>query len=744
MFKFTLAVFCLLLFVIYYIVFYKDSKNQSVGNVSKEIEHAEDSSDHEDADHEIISPNTWAKLPEYRALIEFWLWQVIIPLGGQRHFVGEHGFESDGVAKHLGIFKWQYKRSGYNPISARKYLQNQFEDWQKQHSINEVLKYRPDILNRNVQKWANLLNLSEEECAILSFVLLLHTDGVLDDCCDFLGELNSNQSIQVLSTLLHIPEAKVRIALSSKSALFNTGLVKLDLNDDYRLSNKIDVLSSRFVELMVSEDISPIDMLKEHVLNAPQTNLTIADFEHLGELVPALRHYLANVIKERQVGCNILFYGMAGTGKTEFARVLAQALNLDLFEVSWVDDEGDPANRNERLSALRAAQHIFAKQSALLLFDEIEDVFETAQKDFTLNKAWVNRMMESNQVPTIWITNRVNLLDPAMIRRFDFVVQMYPPTRRQREQILQGFAQDFLSKEDIRKMSEHQNLLPALLERSHKVTHAVKDAFPDKQDQANLFQRLLNNTLQAQGYVDINHLQKGVSTLYNLDWVHTKQNLNAIAQGLAKAKSASICLYGPSGTGKSAYVKWVADQLGLELIYKRASDLLSKYVGESEALIADAFDEARRNKAVLLFDEVDSFLQDRRGATHSWEVSMVNEMLTQMEHFEGIFVATTNLMKNLDQAALRRFDFKIEFLYLKKEQAFALFNAYSQQFHLPIVDDHIKIRLASMHTLTPGDFAVAGKRHKVSPFTSTIELLEFLQEECAVKENGHKGQLGFI
>ncbi|SFV60837.1 ATPase, AAA family [hydrothermal vent metagenome] len=89
------------------------------------------------------------------------------------------------------------------------------------------------------------------------------------------------------------------------------------------------------------------------------------------------------------------------------------------------------------------------------------------------------------------------------------------------------------------------------------------------------------------------------------------------------------------------------------------------WVGGTEKNIANAFREAKEEKAVLVFDEVDSFLADRTGAKQSWEVTQVNEMLVQMENFDGIFIATTNLMDNLDRASLRRFDLKLEFSYLK-------------------------------------------------------------------------------
>jgi hypothetical protein len=63
----------------------------------------------------------------------------------------------------------------------------------------------------------------------------------------------------------------------------------------------------------------------------------------------------------------------------------------------------------------------------------------------------------------------------------------------------------------------------------------------------------------------------------------------------------------------------------------------------------------------LLLDEADSFLQDRRGAQRTYEVTEVNEMLQGMERYNGIFICTTNLLDRLDQAALRRFTFKIRF-----------------------------------------------------------------------------------
>ena len=93
----------------------------------------------------------------------------------------------------------------------------------------------------------------------------------------------------------------------------------------------------------------------------------------------------------------------------------------------------------------------------------------------------------------------------------------------------------------------------------------------------------------------------------------------------------SLCLQGPPGTGKSAFARYLAERLGLEVRQKRASDLLSPWVGETEQPITAAFAEARDAGAFLIFDEADSLLGARESAHRSWEVSQVNEMLTWME-----------------------------------------------------------------------------------------------------------------
>ena len=178
----------------------------------------------------------------------------------------------------------------------------------------------------------------------------------------------------------------------------------------------------------------------------------------------------------------------------------------------------------------------------------------------------------------------------------------------------------------------------------------------------------------------------------------------------------------------------LAEALDRELVARQASDLISPYVGETERNLARLFQEADPRHTVLLLDEVDSFLADRRQARHSWERTQVNELLQQMERYPGIFVAATNLMSGLDAAALRRFDFKLHFRALDPRQRQLLFarEALGDQ-EAPVPVD-IARQLAALEQLTPGDFAnVCRQRDLLGETLPAREFLRRLLQEQRYK-----------
>ena len=203
----------------------------------------------------------------------------------------------------------------------------------------------------------------------------------------------------------------------------------------------------------------------------------------------------------------------------------------------------------------------------------------------------------------------------------------------------------------------------------------------------------------------------------------------------SRSRHISLCLEGPPGTGKSAYVRYLADRLGMPVVQKRASDLLSPYIGETEQKIAAAFNEARATQSFLIFDESDSLLADRRFAHRTWEVTAVNEMLTWMESHPLPFACTTNLGTALDPATQRRFLFKITLGYLTAEQARAAFRLYFDQPPPP--------ELATLANLTPGDFALVRRQAAIRGDLDDAErIAALLRAECQAKP-GRTGHIGF-
>lgn len=119
-------------------------------------------------------------------------------------------------------------------------------------------------------------------------------------------------------------------------------------------------------------------------------------------------------------------------------------------------------------------------------------------------------------------------------------------------------------------------------------------------------------------------------------------------------------------------------------------------------------------------------------------------MLTQMESFEGLFIATTNLIDTLDAASLRRFDLKAKFGYLRPEQGLKLFRRWSEKLGIDVTDTAAS-RIARMDTLAPGDLAAVARQSQFRPVTSSEDFAERLTVGCRMKDvnRGQTTTIGF-
>jgi SpoVK/Ycf46/Vps4 family AAA+-type ATPase len=673
-----------------------------------------------------------------------WILRIILNLGGHREFIDKDNYVSKDTI--LAFLDGNQFLSDDEDKFSREEVLTFFSasllklENQKKFKTNK-------LLSKNIAQISSLMKLNRYEEQILEFLTLLKQYELLNDAVSLLGsELNTTQTKRALSVILDIPRKHIDAAFASDSKLSKSSLVTINKQNAHSLDNKLDSISDPFLDNMLNLDEDISVMIKESIKVCSQSSLKLKDYKHISSNIEILVPYLKNAMLTKQSGVNILLYGKPGTGKTELTKVIAKKLKTKLFEVSYTDEDDEPIDGIKRLKAYKSAQALLGNKKTLLMYDEAEDIFESGGGFFSppvrqKDKAWINRVLETNIIPTIWITNNINSIDNALVRRFDMSIEIPIPVKSKREEIIKNYSNNLLDEQSIKTLAKNENIAPALISTTAKVINSI-----DTKDSTKAFTHLLSNTLKAQGYGEIKKesSENSLPSIYSPNYVNTTTDLEALTQGIKKTKSARLCLYGTPGTGKSAFGKYLADMLDKPLLLKKGSDLISKWVGGTEQNIANAFKEAQEENAVLVFDEVDSFLADRTQAKQSWEVTQVNEMLVQMENFDGVFIATTNLMDNLDKASLRRFDLKLEFNYLKSEQVWKMFKEFAKELKLLKVDKVLKREISRLKQLTPGDFAAVIRQNRFRPIEDIKDFISRLRDEVEVKNIDVSPKMGFI
>lgn len=440
--------------------------------------------------------------------------------------------------------------------------------------------------------------------------------------------------------------------------------------------------------------------------------LTPNDFKYIQQY-DYLKSILSNALQKGTKGINILFYGTPGTGKSALARVLINDVTENGYEVPCGINTFNFINNEMRMSDIKAninsntrIEQFFLlnnmiknSKNSILLYDEAEDFF-TQDKTYNQSKLAINEILEENTNPVIWTTNNLYCMQKSFLRRFTYAINIDALPN----DIYNNILNKLLNKYDVVINDNIKNIILNYKPSVGILEKVLKTYSETNVKNLNYLKENLLDNLKAENYGEsLNNITTNKSK-FNIQLTNTSENLEEIVNALKENKRLdfSMLLYGVPGSSKTSFGRYLAEQLNLKVIDKNYTDLSSMWVGETEKNIKKLFEEAKRDKALIILDECDVLLQDRTKAHRSWEISQTEALLTCMENHPYPFIMTTNLYDNLDQAVMRRILYKIKHDYLTYDQIKIAFKFF---FNIELNDKE-----STINNVTSGDFAIIKKK----------------------------------
>lgn len=278
-----------------------------------------------------------------------------------------------------------------------------------------------------------------------------------------------------------------------------------------------------------------------------------------------------------------------------------------------------------------------------------------------------------------------------------------------------------------------------------------KDKTKKLEFKAHFTKHIKFNSLKKEIFLD-ERIAKDINQLKN---VCSSKSFNKIIKDLKKANLPSgivSIFYGFPGTGKTASVYEIAKLTKRDVLQVDISSIQSKWVGESEKNTKAIFDEYTRaceilkSKPILLFNEADALISKRLDVTDAvgqMNNTMQNILLEELENFEGIFMATTNLIDNMDDAFSRRFLNKIKF-----DRPTAKTRAYIWKSKLKDLDDNTYEKL-STYDLSGGQIENVSRKYLINKILNQKEfdyneILNYVKEEIEFKKVDGEVKMGFL
>jgi hypothetical protein len=609
---------------------------------------------------------------------------------------------------------------------------------------------------QNVAWVADLLGLEKVERKLLIFQLNRHRPGFSQLFDLLLG--SDHVTAAILADAFDVDELEVVSALAESSKLVRSGLLRVQ-ERPLRIGEPSIHLRATLTESADGE-AQFLERFVKPLTMSPSTS-SLARLHEDDEQI--LRGILGLALPEDH-GLHSLIYGPKSVDKRDMLSRLLKDEGIDGYMVvakhvpagdlpTWVyiaQRYLEQSNPDAVLLVDRAHEALASRRISMLTIFGMQDEDAAEEEEGRAS----DEGLTGSRVRCVWLTDRAKLLSERNLGAFLFHCEALPGSRADRRERVTQVISDFgLSGELERHLTKYSLLgekqvrQAADLARLLSVAKAETDG-GSVAERERVIKRAVAQSQKVLGRDRTEGLRESV-TRYSLDHLNIAGRFTPqqIIAALRKRPKGSLCFWGIPGAGKTQLAEYIAVELDLPILMRSASDLLSKWLGETEQQIAGMFAEAEAEGALLFLDEADSFLRDRTLARAEWSVTQVNELLQSMERFEGVCIAATNLMDSVDAAAMRRFTWKLEFKALEPEQAWSMFCAETEfdAGAQPERAEELEEQLAEIADLTPGDFATVKRQaNMLGEQLSPDAWLEQLAAEAKAKMFGlRRQQLGF-